>query len=101
MLFLCGAACTVIGERIIAPLGMHNTTWSDESVDKQKLATGYARSDDRGYVPLVRVVARGCCVLFSRNGSLDLKPHIQYCPWQGSGKVCMRVCMCVCVCVCV
>jgi CubicO group peptidase (beta-lactamase class C family) len=35
----------VVTERIIAPLGLRNTTWSDDGVDSTLLATGYALVD--------------------------------------------------------
>jgi len=35
----------VITERIIAPLGLRDTTWSDDGVDPARLATGYALVD--------------------------------------------------------
>ena len=35
----------VVTERIIAPLGLRNTTWSDDGVDPARLATGYAFVD--------------------------------------------------------
>ena len=39
----------VVSERIIEPLGMKDTVWSDERLDKQQLAEGYARVDDKGH----------------------------------------------------
>jgi len=35
----------VVSERIIAPLGLTSTTWSDEGADPARLATGYALID--------------------------------------------------------
>ena len=35
----------VITERILAPLGLRDTTWSDDGVDPARLATGYALVD--------------------------------------------------------
>ena len=39
----------VVSQRIIEPLCMTNTVWSDELLDKQQLAEGYAREDDQGH----------------------------------------------------
>ena len=36
----------VITERILAPLGMHDTTWTGRGADHARLATGYARCGD-------------------------------------------------------
>lgn len=35
----------VVAERIIAPLGLSDTTWSDDGIDPARLATGYALVD--------------------------------------------------------
>ena len=38
----------VVSERIIAPLGMTDTVWSDETIDPSELAPCYALGDDKG-----------------------------------------------------